>query len=88
MKLNTPGQKDGVMRLWLDGLLQCDRKGLDWRGVYKDHGRGGSLVSPETIAQHGFVFKRSEFTNRGDGAHGAMTHVYLRQLLKAERGSA
>lgn len=38
VKLNTPGQKDGVMRLWLDGLLQCDRKGLDWRGVYKDHG--------------------------------------------------
>lgn len=67
---------------------QLARAGLGTQSVYKDHGRGGSLVSPETIAQHGFVFKRSEFTNRGDGAHGAMTHVYLRQLLKAERGSA
>lgn len=67
---------------------QLARAGLGTQSVYKDHGRGGSLVSPETIAQHGFVFKRSEFTNRGDGAHGAMTHVYLRQLLRAERGSA
>jgi len=67
---------------------QLARAGLGTKSIYKDHGRGGSLVSPETIAQHGFVFKRSEFTNRGDGAHGAMTHVYLRQLLRAERGSA
>lgn len=38
VKLNTPGQKDGIMRLWVDGLLQCDRKALDWRGTYTEHG--------------------------------------------------
>jgi hypothetical protein len=37
------------------------------------------------MAQHGFVFKRSGYTAQGDGAHGAMTKVYLRQLLDAER---
>ncbi|MCW8130886.1 MAG: hypothetical protein KIS92_11085 [Planctomycetota bacterium] len=38
VKLNTPGQKDGVMELWIDGLLQCNRTGLDWRGAYTDKG--------------------------------------------------
>jgi hypothetical protein len=64
---------------------QLSDAGLGTDSVYKDHKRGGDLVSPETMAQHGFVFKRSEFTNRGDGAHGAMTHVYLRQLLNSEK---
>ncbi|HIA53704.1 MAG TPA: hypothetical protein EYN91_16700 [Candidatus Melainabacteria bacterium] len=64
---------------------QLTRAGLGTESVHKDHGRGGTIVSPETIANNGFVFKRSEFTNRGDGAHGSMTHVYLRQLLKSER---
>ena len=64
---------------------QLTRAGLGTESIYRDHGRGGTLVSPETMAQHGFVFKRSEFTNRGDGAHGSMTHVYLAQLLKSER---
>ncbi len=64
---------------------QLARAGLGNQSIYKDHARGTGLVSPDAIAQHGFVFKRSEFTNRGDGAHGAMTHVYLRQLLKSER---
>lgn len=64
---------------------QLARAGFGNQSIYKDHARGTGLVSPDAIAQHGFVFKRSEFTNRGDGAHGAMTHVYLRQLLKSER---
>ncbi len=64
---------------------QLASAGLGNESVYKDHKRGGDLVSPETIAQHGFVFKRSEYTARGDGAHGAMTKVYLRQLLDSER---
>lgn len=67
---------------------QLTRAGLGTESIYRDHGRGGTLVNPETMAQHGFVFKRSEFTNRGDGAHGAMTHVYLAQLLKSEGRSA
>lgn len=64
---------------------QLANAGLGTDSVYKDHSRGSGLVSPETMAQHGFVFKRSDFTNRGDGAHGAMTHVYLRQLLNSEK---
>ncbi len=64
---------------------QLANAGLGNESVYKDHKRGGDLVSPETMAQHGFVFKRSEYTARGDGAHGAMTKVYLRQLLDSER---
>ena len=36
-KLNTPGQKDGVNRLWIDGRLEVERKNLDWRGSYTDH---------------------------------------------------
>ncbi|GMV83115.1 MAG: hypothetical protein AMXMBFR7_42990 [Planctomycetota bacterium] len=37
-KLNTPGQKDGSMHLWIDGLLQCDRKNLNFRGTYTSQG--------------------------------------------------
>lgn len=38
VKLNTPGQKDGINRLWLDGRLECERVNLDWRGGYDQHG--------------------------------------------------
>ncbi|MCZ7644493.1 MAG: hypothetical protein M5U26_04285 [Planctomycetota bacterium] len=37
-KLNTPGQKDGAMQLWIDGLMQCDRKNLDFRGTWTERG--------------------------------------------------
>ena len=37
MKLNTPGQRDGLMQLWLDGQLASERTGLDWRGTYTGH---------------------------------------------------
>jgi hypothetical protein len=37
-KLNTPGQKDGVNQLWIDGRLEAERTGLDWRGRYAKHG--------------------------------------------------
>jgi hypothetical protein len=36
-KLNTPGRKDGVNRLWIDGRLEAERTGLDWRGSYTGH---------------------------------------------------
>jgi hypothetical protein len=38
VKLNTPGQKDGWNQLWIDGRLEAERKGLDWRGSYDRHG--------------------------------------------------
>ncbi len=37
-KLNTPGRKDGLAQLWIDGRLEAERKGLDWRGSYTGHG--------------------------------------------------
>jgi hypothetical protein len=38
VKLNTPGKSDGVNQLWIDGRLEAERTGLDWRGSYTGHG--------------------------------------------------
>jgi hypothetical protein len=38
LKLNTPGQKDGYAALWVDGVLDAERKDLDLRGTYNGHG--------------------------------------------------
>ncbi len=37
-KLNTPGERDGLNQLWIDGRLEAERRNLDWRGSYVDHG--------------------------------------------------
>lgn len=37
-KLNTPGKKDGVNQLWIDGRLEVERKDLDWRNDYDEFG--------------------------------------------------
>ncbi|NCP30417.1 MAG: hypothetical protein COZ06_18300 [Armatimonadetes bacterium CG_4_10_14_3_um_filter_66_18] len=37
LKLNTPGQKDGYAALWVDGRLDTERNGMDFRGTYADH---------------------------------------------------
>jgi hypothetical protein len=37
-KLNTPGKKDGLNQLWIDGRLETERTNLDWRGTYTRHG--------------------------------------------------
>jgi len=37
-KLNTPGKKDGLNQLWIDGRLEAQRENLDWRGTYTGHG--------------------------------------------------
>ena len=37
VKLNTPGERDGLMQLWIDGRLESERNGLDWRGRYDGH---------------------------------------------------
>lgn len=64
---------------------QLRRAGLGNGSVHSENGRGTAIVSADTLASHGFVFKRSSYTDRGDGSHGSMTRVYLRQLLEAER---
>lgn len=37
-RLNTPGVKDGLFQLWIDGKLESQRTELDWRGTYTAHG--------------------------------------------------
>lgn len=37
-KLNSPGKQDGLNQLWIDGRLEAERNGLDWRGDYDGHG--------------------------------------------------
>lgn len=37
-RLNTPGQKDGINQLWIDGKLEAERRNLDWRGTYSEYG--------------------------------------------------
>ena len=37
-RLNTPGKKDGLNQLWIDGRLEAERTNLDWRGGYTGHG--------------------------------------------------
>ncbi|MCA1964130.1 MAG: hypothetical protein LDL31_09325 [Prosthecobacter sp.] len=44
VKLNTPGMKDGINQLWLDGRLECERRNLDWRGSYEGHGINAVLL--------------------------------------------
>lgn len=37
LKLNTPGKKDGVASLWVDGVLDAERTGMDFRETYDAH---------------------------------------------------
>ncbi len=45
VRLNTPGQADGVFEFWIDGNLENARSDLDWRGTYTEYGL--NLVSFE-----------------------------------------
>lgn len=36
-RLNTPGLSDGETRLWIDGRIEAERTGLDFRGSYTGH---------------------------------------------------
>jgi hypothetical protein len=47
VKLNTPGQPDGVFEFWVDGVPQDAMKELDWRGSWTDYGL--NLVSIENF---------------------------------------
>jgi len=38
MKLNTPGQSDGIFAFWVDGKLEAQTTNLNWRGTYADYG--------------------------------------------------
>lgn len=38
VKLNTPGQRDGVFELSVDGKVEAARTDLDWHGTWSDYG--------------------------------------------------
>ncbi len=38
VKLNTPGQADGMFDLWVDGSLEAQRTQLNWRSSYTGYG--------------------------------------------------
>jgi hypothetical protein len=37
IRLNTPGKKDGVFALWVDGRLEASRDDMDWHGTWDDY---------------------------------------------------
>lgn len=37
VKLNSPGKRDGVFELWVDGKLEAARTDLDWQGEWDDY---------------------------------------------------
>jgi len=37
VKLNTPGQQDGIFELWVDGKLEAAHTALDWHGSWQDY---------------------------------------------------
>jgi len=38
IKLNTPGEADGMFEFWVDGELEAGRTGMDWRGTWEEFG--------------------------------------------------
>ncbi len=53
VRLNTPGQADGVFEFWIDDNLENSRTDLDWRGTWTDYGL--NLVSVENYWNSGAV---------------------------------
>jgi hypothetical protein len=37
VKVNTPGRKDGVFELWVDGKREAARDDLDWHGTWNEY---------------------------------------------------
>jgi hypothetical protein len=37
VRLNTPGQRDGVFSLWIDGKLEASHADLDWHGTWQEY---------------------------------------------------
>jgi hypothetical protein len=43
-RLNDPGRKNGVFRLWINDRLEAELTGLDWHGDYVRHGINGVFL--------------------------------------------
>jgi hypothetical protein len=44
VRLNTPGQSDGVFELWIDDQIEATRAGLNWVGGYSQYGLNAVFV--------------------------------------------
>jgi hypothetical protein len=60
------------------------RHKLSESNLYVDRGNSNSVLGSDAIANHGIVFKKSDFKIKSESAHGAMTHVYVREVLAAQ----
>ena len=60
-RLNTPGQRDGVQQLWIDGRLESERTKLDWRGTFE--GRGINAVFLEAYWNRGSPVDQSRWVD-------------------------
>lgn len=47
VRLNTPGEVDGVLEFWVDDMLEAGRYDIDWRGNWDDYGL--NLVTVENF---------------------------------------
>lgn len=45
LKLNTPGKKDGVFKLWINDDLKCNYSDIDFRGSYEKYGWNHLMMS-------------------------------------------
>jgi hypothetical protein len=77
VKLNTPGQSNGVFELWIDGQLEATSASLNWIGSYAAYGlnaillesywNAGSPVQQERFLDD-FVVSELPIGCSGDGA--------------------
>lgn len=44
VRLNDPGQSNGVFQLWIDGTKDAERTGLNWVGDYEEYGINAVFV--------------------------------------------
>ncbi len=58
-RLNTPGKRDGLQQLWIDGRLESERTKLDWRGTFE--GRGINAVFIEAYWNSGSPVDQSRW---------------------------
>jgi hypothetical protein len=52
MKLNTPGTSDGAFAFWIDGNMEAEINGLNWRGSYTGYGINAIML--ENYVNGGF----------------------------------
>ncbi|MHA6485029.1 cohesin domain-containing protein [Paenibacillus sp. strain BS8-2] len=60
VKLNTPGQSNGVYELWINGVLESSLYNINWTGAYTDYGINAFEIY-NTNNQPGVAGNDSEF---------------------------